>query len=210
MSYSLVPYLVDLEQLRQAVGGKNEALLAAVIAGNPDALQDAEPDDEELSLAQALRHLVMGEPLDAGSAHQYGYALMELCRHLGEELPERDLWESIHSNVLESTGADELLSRTGAPVPLPKIDDFPYIGHLEAAQISALVDRLGGGRLISASPTGRKPRRSFRSWLIGKLLSRITRRGPMTAEEVRECLDEYEGWLRAAAAKKKSLVFFYH
>lgn len=210
MSYSLVPYLVDLEQLRRAIGCKSEALLAEVIAGNPDVLRDEESDDEELSLTQALRHLVMGEPPEAGSAHQYGYALMELCRHLGEELPERDLWESIHSDVLEATGADELLSRTGPPAPLPKIDNFPYIGHLEAAQIAALVDRLGEGRLISAAPSGRKPRRSFRSWLIGKLLSRITRREPMTAEEVRECLDEYEGWLRQAAAKKKSLVFFYY
>jgi hypothetical protein len=210
MSYSLIPYVVDLDQLRNAVGSKDEALISALIAGDPERFQDEDPDDEEISLGKALRQLIMGEPLDAGSAHQYGYALKELCGHLGEEVAERDLWESIHWEVLESTGADELLNQSGSPVPLPRIESFPNIGHLRAADVTALVAKLGSGHLSTAAPSGRKPRRSLRSRLVGMLLSRIVRREPMSAEDVRECLDEYEGWLRKAAAERKSLVFFYH
>jgi hypothetical protein len=42
------------------------------------------------------------------------------------------------------------------------------------------------------------------------LLARISQRGKMTPEEIREALEEYEGWLREAAEKRKSLVFFYY
>lgn len=209
MSYNLVPFLVDLDQLRGAIGSKDTTLLAALQRANPDAFQYDE-DDEGISLGQALKHLVMGERPDPASAHQYGYALMELCGHLGEEVAERDLWSSIRWEVLESTGADQLLSQTGPPVPLLPMDDFPVMGHLQAAEIAALVAKLGNGRVTTAAPSGRKPRRSLRSRLIGWLFSGLTRREPMTAEDVRECLEEYEGWLREAAAKHKSLVFFYH
>lgn len=85
--------------------------------------------------------------------------------------------------MLEATGADDLLNRTGSPVPLPRVESFPSIGHLEAADIAAMVAGLGDGRVISAAPSGRKPRRSLRSRLAGWLLSRIIRREPMTAEK---------------------------
>jgi hypothetical protein len=63
MSYSLIPYLVDLDQLRTAVGSKDEALLAAIATSNPDAFQGDE-DDDEITVGQALRHLVTGEAPD--------------------------------------------------------------------------------------------------------------------------------------------------
>lgn len=213
MSYTLMPYLVDLEELRRAVGSKDEALLAVMKQSMPEVFEEEEvvdhEEDEELSLGQAVRHLVMGEPPDTESAHQYGYALEQLCRHLGEEPEERDCWCDIRWTVLETTGMEEVL-KTGSPVPLPPINDFPTIGHLKAEQIEAIVAKMGDGHLKTAAPSGRKPRRSFQSWLLEKAMNRLTRRGPMTDEDVRELLDEYESWLRAAAAKKKSLVFFYY
>ncbi len=35
-------------------------------------------------------------------------------------------------------------------------------------------------------------------------------RGRLTKEDIQELLKAYEAWLREAASKKKSLVFFYY
>lgn len=216
MSYSLTPYFVDLEQLRRSIGSKDETLLASVAAADPVGDDDESGHDEagdeagEIPLQRTVRHLVMGEPLDARSAHQYGYALKELCSHLGEAVPERDCWESIHWEVLEATGMEAVLEQTGSPVPLPPIADFPAIGHLPAERITEILSKLGDEPLKTAAPTGRKPRRTFRAWLVSRLMARLTRRAPLTGEDLRELLDEYESWLREAAAKQKSLVFFYY
>jgi hypothetical protein len=104
----------------------------------------------------------------------------------------------------------ELLDKSGPPIPLPPNDDFPAIGHLKAEEIAATIARMGNGHLATAAPSGRKPRRSFRAWLLGLLVSRIVQREPMTPEDVRDLLNEYESWLREAAEKQKSLVFFYY
>jgi hypothetical protein len=209
MSYTLIPYLVDLEALRRAAGSKDEALIAAAAEREPGLFEPENADEDEIPEGEALRHLVMGTPPDKRSTHQYGYALKSLCEHLGERL-DADYWESIHWDVLEATGMEEILTRTGSPVPLPPIDSFPAIGHLKAADIAAMVAKLGDGHLKTAAPSGRKPRRSLRAWLLGLLLSRFSRREPLSEGDLRELLDEYESWLRQAAAKQKSLVFFYH
>ncbi len=211
MSYSLVPYLVDLNDLRRAIGSKDTELLEAVIQGDPDRFppDDLDESDGEVSGCRALRDLVMGTVPEAGSGHPYGYALERLCDHLGRRL-DADMWESIHWEVLEDTGFEAVLSGSGSPVPLPPIDDFPTIGHLTPEQVQEIVRNMRGGRLKTAAPDGRKPRPSLKSWLVRRLMSRITRRGKLSDEDLRELLDEYEGWLRKAAATHQALVFFYY
>ena len=50
--------------------------------------------------------------------------------------------------------------------------------------------------------------------MLGLIVKRLTgidmRQRELTDEDRRELLDEYEGWLREAASKKKSIVFFYY
>ncbi len=212
MSYTLTPYLIDLGDLRRAVESRDEALLDAIREGRPevfaeDEADEGDADEEEIPLREALRHLVMGEARRVGSAHQYGYALEALCARLGERL-DADCWESIRWQVLETTGMDQVL-KSGPPVELPPNDSFPAIGFLTPEQISAIVARMEKGPLKTAAPSGKKPRRSFGSWLLGLVISRIIRRGPLTDEDVRELLEEYEGWLREAESRNKALVFFY-
>ena len=213
MSYSVGAYAVDLGELAKVIGSKDEALLAALIADNPEL---GEPDEEaeeedQVSESAALRHLVMGETPHPPSAYQYGYALEELCRHLGEWLPG-DLWTSIRWTVLEETGFQEILKKTDPPVPLPPSEDFPRIGHLSAEQVRAMVQKMGpDGHLTTAAPSGKKGGRSLRTRVVTAVFSRLlSRREAMTAEDVREMLDEYEAWLREAASKGKALVFFYY
>jgi hypothetical protein len=210
LSYTLVVYLLDLDELRRAVGSRDEALLSAVIADDPEAFEPEEPDPddrEEIPPGEALRHLVMGEKHDPGSAHQYGYALEHLCRHLGRRL-EGGWWESIRWTVLQATGMEEILA--GPPVPLPPNDSFPVIGFLTPEQVRPLAEKLREGPLKTAASSGRRRRRGFREWMADWILARITHRQPMTDEDVREGLDEYGEWLRTADSEGKSLVFFYY
>lgn len=205
MSYTLTPYAVDLAALQQVVGSGDEALLAAVLAENAD-----EPDDDdELSTAQALRHLILGEPRDEAQAYQYGYALEMVCRHLGEQLPG-DCWESIRWAVLEQTGFVEVLERSGPPVPLPPSTDFPRIAHLTPEAAANILAQAGDAPLRSATGARRKPRRRLGTVLLQWLLPPVMCRAPMSDDDLRESLDEYAGWLRIAVERGQALVFFYY
>jgi hypothetical protein len=96
------------------------------------------------------------------------------------ELIPPDFWGGVPWGLPEEVGLGHLLNRTGPPVPVPRSRDFPIIGHWTAAEIAAKVAELGDSHLTSDE------------------------------EELQELVDEYEGWLRTAAAKGKAIVFFYH
>ena len=59
-------------------------------------------------------------------------------------------------------------------------------------------------------PVTRSDPRPLGAPIRGNPRSRFSRREPLTENDLRELLDEYETWLRHAAAQQKSLVFFYH
>jgi hypothetical protein len=184
MSYALTPYLIDLEELRRAVGSRRQSLIAASLGGDPNELRDAWETEEDaeveglVSFDQAVRHLVMGEPLNQDCGSEYGYALERLCRHLGEVILP-DAWGAVRWAAVTDSGLEDLLTKTGSPVPIPNTD-FPVIGHWTAAEVAAKVSELGGSHLTSDD------------------------------DELQELLEEYEGWLRKAAAKGNAIVFFYY
>jgi len=209
MSYTLLPYLVDLDALRGALGSRDEALFAAIVGGDPDEFAD-DGEDGELSLARALRHLIQGKPLLATAAYQYGYALEHLCRYYGEMLPS-DCWESIRWQVLEQTGFAEVLDRTGPPVPLPPSTDFPRIAHLTPEAAAGILAKAGDQPLRSATGSRRRRRRrSLGTMLLQFILPPAFSRPPMSDDDLRETLDEYAGWLRTAVERNLGLVFFYY
>jgi hypothetical protein len=180
MSYSLRAYLVTLDEVRRTVGSRDSALVKAIVDYHPEAFaEEPDPDDEEIPLAQALEELVAGEFRHPNSAHQYGYALEEVCDYLGEELPS-DCWCDIRWICLKETGMERVFDQVGCPVKLPpNPGSFPAIGHLAGDAIGRLLAELGDGHLTHED------------------------------EEFQEMLDEYEDWLRTAAAQGKDLIFFY-
>jgi hypothetical protein len=133
MSYSLIPYAVDLKKLRAAVGSKEQALVQAVIHGNAKLFKQ-QGEAGELSLREALEQLVMGSDLDGDWGHVYGYALEQLCRHLGTPLKVEG-WIGVHWEIMEMFQLDQLLKDSGPPVELPFIADFPTIGHIRAKDL---------------------------------------------------------------------------
>lgn len=184
ISYALTPYLIDLEELRRAVGSRSQALIAEALGGDPNEFKDPWEADEDgeveglVTVDQALRHLVMAEPLNRDCGSEYGYALERLCHHLGE-VTVPDVWGAVRWAAVTDSGLEDLLTKTGSPVPIPD-RDFPTIGHWTIAEVAAKVSELGNSHLKSED------------------------------DELQELLDEYESWLRSAAAKGKAIVFFYY
>jgi hypothetical protein len=179
MSYVLTPFLVDLEKVRKAVGSRDESLIAAVIESNPDRFRVSEEEDAgQVSRSLALRQLVMGEELDPASAGQYGVALELLCGHLGKEILP-GAWGGVSWLALEATGIDDVLTKSGPPVPLPPMPVFPTIGHMTAQEAAAKAPEVDDA--LSTEDD----------------------------EDLLELLEEYKGWLGEAASQKKDVVFFY-
>ena len=134
MSYSLTPFLLQLAELRRVPGNKNADLLRAAKQSDPARMEY--PDDEGLSLGQALEQIVNGAPLDKRYGYIYGYALEQICRHLGETVDADEISD------LHMFPRDEIvpwLESSGPPIKLPKIDDFPLIGFVEAAKLPPLL-----------------------------------------------------------------------
>jgi hypothetical protein len=133
MSYCLTPFLVDVPKLRAIIGCRIPEIVTAAKAvchsrdaDEPDV--EFDEDEEQVPIGTAIRHLVMGEPLNEDYGHCYGYALMELCHVAGELIGSR-AWAPIPGwEAVEACGLGEILF-TGPPVELPTIDDFPGIGH---------------------------------------------------------------------------------
>jgi hypothetical protein len=179
MSSVLTPFLVDLKSLRQAVGSRDESLIAAVIEKNPDLFRPQDPEyDHGIPASLALRHLVMGESpnTDEQSAGKYGFALEALCNYLGERILP-DCWGGVSWLALADSGVEDVLTRSGPPVPLPDLQGAMTIGHLTAAEVAAELSK--------------------------------TDRPEIDDEDLQELVDEYQGWLQKAASKKKDVVFIY-
>jgi hypothetical protein len=178
MSSVLTPCLVDLEEIRRAVGSGDESLIEAIRAHYPDKFgrSDADDDSGEIPLDQALRQVVTGEGPFADSPVMYLRAFELICSHLGEVILP-DMWGGVSWRALTDTGLEEVMM-TGPPVALPSSGYESWVGYLSAEDIAAKVAALGDSHLTDDD------------------------------EDLQELLGEYEGWLREAADRGKSIVFF--
>jgi hypothetical protein len=134
MSYVLTAYLVDIPQLKSLIGSKDESIVDTIVENNPEIFEDEDEFDDEVVLSEALRQLIMGEAMDEEEAHQYGYALRELCDHSGK-LQKCEHWNGVRWAAVEQCGLEELLTKFGPPISLPPIDGGPHIGHIRREQV---------------------------------------------------------------------------
>jgi hypothetical protein len=136
MSYALTAYLLDLADLKSAIGSKDKSIIRDVEPGIENTYRR---DKKQADVRRAaVRALVMGVKLDPKNAVQYGAALCDICRVKGEELLP-DAWGGVRFESVEACGLEDLLTKTGPPVGLPPYTDFPCIGYIKRDKIAEYI-----------------------------------------------------------------------
>ncbi|OJF11318.1 hypothetical protein BG844_27030 [Couchioplanes caeruleus subsp. caeruleus] len=159
-------WAVDLDGLRAEIGNGDDALAkrygASFTAHHDDVqelIDDVTDDGPAVTLADVARHMIMGEPYDERIGFAYGYFLEHLCDVQGRFL-DNARWMPVPVDWCERV--DEALASAGllaegfstwdlvfggAPVPLPRIDDFPGIGYREYGSLQEPAHLLAGAAL---------------------------------------------------------------
>jgi hypothetical protein len=199
MSYGLVPYLVNYDQLRAFWGSRNapevehiKSVWKSQIAENADVyahmIQNGAP-----SLGRALDEICMGQIDKPQFASQYAYALEILCAQLGQKaanqslspVEERWLQSTIdpifHRWGLGMTFSTRMLTKGAWPIPIPASLGIPYGGSIAPDDLEQALMVMRNG----TPPQG------------------IDRRAIMVLGEIR-------GWLEGASARRGGLVCFYY
>jgi len=173
--------------------------------GKPAQIDEGETQAERApcpTMAQALRHLIMGEACDRRVGFKYGYLLQNLSQHFGEELPHDRWYDLRHGSawfreldgLLRQAGVpadvlsiDKHLSGRGAPIAIPKCHDFPYIGYLTVAECERALTALNAARF---DDLGEEEDDDEDAWLPG-------------------FLDDVRSWLQTCVDSRRDLVCFY-
>ncbi len=123
---------------------------------SPQQFADAGSGEDDITDDQALEELIAGKLTQPEHSPTYGYALERLCAALGERLGPSG------TDQLKSLKVKTPLSKVRLPVRIPKVDDFPYISYLDAAEVRAEVERLRAMDLAyPADPGVEAERRRF-------------------------------------------------
>ncbi|MEU3010206.1 DUF7691 family protein [Nocardia asteroides] len=185
MSYGIMAYSVDIGAVRApAASTQDPEDFFEWMVGVHARLLDSE------SRRKAMRELFFGEPFTGSEGSDYGYALKVLCERFGGSLangswyPVGDRFFDTMRAALDGIGVKfdpSDLAYSGPPIPLPRIDSFPGIGHLTAAEVAGLAQALDDADLALV----RDPR-------------------------VRAAIEELHQWMRHCVEAESELVTFYH
>ena len=206
MSVGVIPFSVNLTQVRKAVGSRSKSLLQQLreefeeeLATDRELVDEANGDDDydpELAIEDALRHLIMDRERWDYEGEKYGHAIQILCTFFGEVL-HNEHWgrltftgiESIEDALLEAgvpaetfSIFDHLLHR-GSPIEIPEIEGIPYIGYLTLAEIPDVL-----------------------AAFTDKRLSAIKR---LRNQQISLPIEQLQEWLETCQRDKSDLVCFY-
>jgi hypothetical protein len=223
MSSVLTPYLLSLEQLRQAVGSRDEPLIAAVLnsARQQRARQQRndEPEHRDVDVDPALRQLVI-EHLRQAVPELIVEDLNSVRQERTDEPGHRD--EDMDRALRQLVMGEQLDEEAGS--------QYGYALELLCRHLGEVIlpDAWGGVRWMAVEDAGLAdiltrtgppvPMPDTQGFTIGHLTAaevaaKVSELGNahLTSDndELQELLDEYEGWLRTAASKQKAIVFFY-
>jgi len=202
MGYSHTFYAVELSQIQSVFGSNDDELIAEMLtkydeelAGNDEAfVSDIEagcPDSKT-----ALREMIAGSySLGKGiDGALYGYVFEFICEHYGEHFGD-----DVAS--VEYLPFRSLLSRSGAPIPLPKIECWPIIGYLPLESVSEELDRLEN--IPKEEPSSRF-KDLISEWSFGLL--KKSKKIPVVVCDVD--YPAYRDTLKDALEKKKAIISF--
>lgn len=184
------------EELKGCLGFLVKKASPAAATQKPTHPQPTEEPTPEL----LLKHLVFGLPKFHGGYSMYGYQFRWLVSHLGTEL-DAGAFESMRSSSgwTETVGKalvgagmpkttfefDKTMTGRGAPIPMPPMVDFPYIGYLEAAEVKSVLEALKGVDTAKFVELTGEP------------------------EYGQKAINNLQGWLTEAAAANQGIVAFY-
>lgn len=198
MSYAIHPYAVSVAELKKSVGSKDAKLLEKLRKEFrrelKDDADDLDEDEGEISLDQALEHLINGGELNEQFGYKYGYALKLFCEHFGDLL-NNDKWAALDwdwivtvDEALSDADVDAKVFRMGphlttrgAPIKLPDIDDFPSIGYVLESEMANIIEALS-----AATPKA------------------------IDDEEISDSIEQVKKWLNESAGSHRDLICFYH
>jgi hypothetical protein len=155
MSYGLMVYAVNIEQLQAVCGGGDMALYAQIVErfGAEMGEQDRQFGHQiyhqsDPSMAAGLRQLLLTGRGNAFDGYIYGYALEYIVRFLGKRLNnqlfypcEINFLSATIGNRLTGVQIDNLIFR-GLLMDVTYPDDFPLYGHLTAAEVTTAAAQL--------------------------------------------------------------------
>jgi hypothetical protein len=155
MSYGLMVYAVNLEQLQAFCGGGDMDLYAQIIErfgteiGNKNQSFDLQSYHQtDPSIFEGIRQLLLTGRGKAFDGYLYGYALEYIVRYLGKRLNnqlfypcELSLLSATIGNRLAGVQIDNLIFR-GLLTDVTYPDDFPLYGHLTAAEVTTAAAQL--------------------------------------------------------------------
>ena len=125
MSYTVQFYLVELDKIKNVIGGKNLSIIDEI---------DVDDEDREY-----LETLLMGTEQDEDSGSEYGYALEKIIEQIFGESESASAFEDLHFGEFDDPALDWII-QSGPPIKLPPNDDFPFIGHRLLADMQKALD----------------------------------------------------------------------
>jgi hypothetical protein len=178
LGYGAMVWSVDLDLLRTDIGSGDRALARRYGAGFAERYHHLQEDvGDAVTLTDVARHMIMGEPYADQVGFAYGYFLQFLCDVHGTFLDNRS-WMPVPVDF--SGRLDEVLAEAGlladgfsvtglmfggAPVPLPRIDDFPGIGYYEHGALKEAADQLARAGVIDLPDEYGSPAYFVFQWL---------------------------------------------
>ncbi len=176
MSSDITVFAINSDQLRTALGSRDRALSATIVAGAADYLASINEINDEagLTCAEAVAQLIDGETSPDVPGFLYGYALEAMCGHLGRELPNicpiagASEWIEEVDEFLKSQGVTISLNdlvMCGSPVPIPQPDDYPFIGFWPAEEVPAALASIRGVDLAPLDQEMAETIEQMRQWL---------------------------------------------
>lgn len=155
MGYYIFSCGINTNQIKSVFSSKDQNILEIIMESDTfDNYKDFLPDGLKTTPEKALEDIINGDRYDVKSNFAYGYAVICICKSLGDELPytqeiklgyETDF---INKYLRESFGMKDfvweelLFADNSNPFNIPKIDDWPLIGLLTNMELKKLKERL--------------------------------------------------------------------
>lgn len=154
MGYYIFFQGIKTDKLKSVFGSKDKSILDTIKESDTfENYKNFLPPGLNTTPEKALENIINGEPFDTKSNFAYGYAVICICKSLGEELPytqeiklgyETDFINKFLSedfNLTDFQLENVLFKDNSNPFDIPRIDDWPLIGFLSIAELRQLKEK---------------------------------------------------------------------